>query len=655
LAIRLLLDRLAFEHRGAALVGQKKPEAIRVRLMEEARRVARRDVDEETLQLFVLAQHAGLVAEALDDRAAAALFEELETFDALARRRVYQLAYEERFVVDTLEAMATHLAAGTAEPIAAPKAQLCFCIDDREDSMRRHIEELDPEIETYAFAGFYGIAMLYQKHGDARPKPLCPANVMPKHLIAERPVDPADAAGVDARRRAIGRLRHELRVGNRTLVRGSLLSAVAQVESIPLLLRTLFPRMAARLAKGSGERILPKPATRVVFERERDEETVAGLLAGFTALEMSAIVEGVLSAIGITSRFAPLIVVFGHGSTNVNNPHEAAYDCGACAGSKGAPNGRVFALMANHPEVRERLAARGLVIPATTWFVGGYHDTGTDEVLYFDRDEIPATHRAGLIDLEQTMNRARALDAHERCRRFEHIELGASPDEALRHVEVRAADLGQPRPELGHATNLLCIVGKRETTRGLFFDRRAFLCSYDPDQDLAGKILEDVLRPALPVCAGINLEYFFSYVDPMLYGCGSKLPQNVSALLGVMDGHASDLRTGLPWQMVEIHEPLRLITVVEASVERLTAAIAALPACRRLVDNRWVHLIALDPSDHRLYRLGEAGYEPYRPLGTELGIAARSMDWYGGKRDHLPFARITSALATPPRVQELTS
>jgi hypothetical protein len=107
--------------------------------------------------------------------------------------------------------------------------------------------------------------------------------------------------------------------------------------------------------------------------------------------------------------------------------------------------------------------------------------------------------------------------------------------------------------------------------------------------------------------------------------------------------------------MVEIHEPLRLITVVEASVERLTAALAALPASRRLVDNRLVHLIALDPSDHRLYRLGEAGYEPYRPLGTELGIAARSMDWYGGKRDHLPFARITSALATPPRVQELTS
>jgi uncharacterized protein YbcC (UPF0753/DUF2309 family) len=311
--------------------------------------------------------------------------------------------------------------------------------------------------------------------------------------------------------------------------------------------------------------------------------------------------------------------------------------------------------MANHPEVRERLAERGISIPTSTWFIGGYHDTGTDEVLYFDVDAIPSTHRSKLEALKRTVDRARALDAHERCRRFEHIELDATPDEALRHVEARAADLGQPRPELGHATNFLCIVGKRETTRGLFFDRRAFLCSYDPEQDPTGKILEGILRPAIPVCAGINLEYLFSYVDPTIYGCGSKLPQNVSALLGVMDGHASDLRTGLPWQMVEIHEPLRLLTIVEAPVARLTAAIDALPDSKRLVENGWVHLVALDPSDHELYRLGPTGYEPYRPLGNELATAPRSIDWYRGRRDHLPFARITSALVEPARAQELAS
>jgi len=65
------------------------------------------------------------------------------------------------------------------------------------------------------------------------------------------------------------------------------------------------------------------------------------------------------------------------------------------------------------------------------------------------------------------------------------------------------------------------------------------------------------------------LEYYFSHVDNERYGAGSKLPHNVACLLGVMSGHASDLRTGLPRQMIEIHEPMRLLILVEATPERL--------------------------------------------------------------------------------------
>src|SRR5438270_208884 len=85
-------------------------------------------------------------------------------------------------------------------------------------------------------------------------------------------------------------------------------------------------------------------------------------------------------------------------------------------------------------------------------------------------------------------------------------------------------------------------------------------------------------RGSVPVVAGINLEYFFSYIDPAGYGCGSKLPHNVTSLLGVMDGAQSDLRTGLPWQMVEIHEPSRLSIVVEGSAERVRRVIEGNPA-----------------------------------------------------------------------------
>src|SRR5690606_14867778 len=109
------------------------------------------------------------------------------------------------------------------------------------------------------------------------------------------------------------------------------------------------------------------------------------------------------------------------------------------------------------------------------------------------------------------------------------------------HVAGRAVDLGQPRPEYGHATNAVCIVGRRSRTRGLFLDRRAFLVSYDPGGDPTGELLADLLAAVGPVCAGINLEYYFSRIDPAGYGCGTKLPHNIAGLLGVMDGHASDL------------------------------------------------------------------------------------------------------------------
>src|SRR5262249_19358316 len=163
-------------------------------------------------------------------------------------------------------------------------------------------------------------------------------------------------------------------------------------------------------------------------------------------------------------------------------------------------------------------------IPPDTIFVGGLHNTSSAELIFYDVHRIPETHRDEFAAARELLERASESDAHERCRRFESAPLDASFGRARQHVEGRAEDLSQVRPEWGHATNAVAIVGRRWRTRGLFLDRRAFLNSYDPTQDDSeATILTRILQAAVPVCAGINLEYYFSYVDSPGYGCGTKL------------------------------------------------------------------------------------------------------------------------------------
>jgi hypothetical protein len=285
----------------------------------------------------------------------------------------------------------------------------------------------------------------------------------------------------------------------------------------------------------------------------------------------------------------------------------------------------------------------GIEIPADTWFVGAYHDTCSDDVDYYDAEALPASHRQDLERVQQSFSKAAAWNARERARRFDSCPRPVSPEEALRHVEGRSEHLAEPRPEYGHCTNAVCVVGRRSLTRGLFLDRRAFLVSYDPTQDPDGKKLEALMAAVTPVCAGISLEYYFSFVDNDRYGCGTKLPHNVAGLMGVMDGHASDLRTGLPWQMVEIHEPVRMLFVVEATLERMRGVIAANASLRRLVENRWIRLSTMDPDSGRVHVWRGGAFEEFAGPVERLPAALSSAEWYGEKSEHLSMAWIQPA------------
>jgi uncharacterized protein YbcC (UPF0753/DUF2309 family) len=363
---------------------------------------------------------------------------------------------------------------------------------------------------------------------------------------------------------------------------------------------------------------------------------------GFTVDEMAGIVERQLQECGLVWNFARLVIFTGHGSSSLNNPHESAYNCGACAGGRGGPNARAFAQMANDPRVRAILAREGLTIPSDTVFVGAYHNTCNDSVTFFDLDRIPVSHQGDFEDVTRVIDLARERNAHERCRRFETAPLGLSPDAALRHVESRAEDLGQTRPEYNHATNAITVVARRSRTRGLYLDRRTFVTSYDPTiDDDRHTVLTRILRAAIPVCSGISLEYYFSTVDPAGWGCGTKLPHNVTSLLGVMTGAASDLRPGLSNQMTEIHEPMRPLFVVETTPAAMLQIMEENEQIARLCRNGWVYLVVLSPDAVEMQMFHKDHFEPVRAKTCELPEEDSSMDWYRGWRGNLGFARIT--------------
>jgi uncharacterized protein len=165
--------------------------------------------------------------------------------------------------------------------------------------------------------------------------------------------------------------------------------------------------------------------------------------------------------------------------------------------------------------------------------------------------------------------------------------------------------------------------------------------SYDKTIDPDLSSLRSLLRPAIPVCMGINLDYFFSTLDNQKYGAGSKLPHNVTSLLGLMTGYCSDLRTGLPSQMVEIHEPVRLLYIIDQEPDRILEALRLEPPLEKLVKNRWVVLMAYSAEDNAMYYLNhENRFEPFQEKMVGLQNVPSSLQWVVGKKENLEFVRI---------------
>jgi len=503
----------------------------------------------------------------------------------------------------------------------AKSFQAMFCIDDRECSLRRYLEKFDPACETFGTPGFFSVEFFFQpEHGKFYTK-LCPAPITPKYLIKEQ--------GTKEKRKTDIHLTKQ----NSSLFHGLVISQILGFwAALRLFINIFKPSMSP--ATASSFRHMDR-YSKLTIDNTSDKKE-KGLQVGFTHNEMAERVESLLRSIGLVKDFSSVVYVIGHGSSSINNPHYAAYDCGACCGRPGSVNARVICYMANHPQVRSILNSKGLYIPEETQFIGGLHDTTRDEIVFFDEDSLSPENRKFHNKNEAVFLKALDYNAKERSRRFMSIDTHLSAEEIHEKIRTRSVSLFEPRPELNHATNALCVVGRRDISKELFLDRRSFMNSYDYRVDPDGKYLFNILKAAAPVCGGINLEYYFSRVDNQKLGAGTKLPHNVMGLFGVANGIDGDLRPGLPSQMIEVHDPVRLLIIVEQFPEVVLDTIQRAQETYEWFINEWVNLVVINPETLELFYFKDGGFTNYQPNTKHLDTLTDINTIIESDQDNLP-------------------
>lgn len=602
---------------------QSRPDLYRQRTDAASHGVDSRTarVCRDAWRVFRLAQFLDLAPaeiRALESPQMATLLEWLDLFPEDRQGPVWLEAYESVYRDDLIGRLQVNRGrkVRTAE---RPRAQLVCCIDVRSEPFRRLMEEQGP-YETYGFAGFFGAFVNHQAFDSEERNPLCPVLFKPKYNADEIPRDGQEQslqeyASGSRWYRLGGRVFHDLKQNPVSSL--MLIDLLGFFYSARLIGKTLLRKPDERV-RGWIRRWFARPvATQIAVDRERiagaaADATLHGLPWGLTVVEQANSVEFGLRMMGLTANYGRFVVLCGHGSATDNNPYSAALDCGACGGKHGDPNARIFAGMANRPEVRQLLRERGLAIPDDTWFLAAKHNTTSDRVGFYDLGELPASHRDDLAAMTEDLRLAGIRHSLERCGKLPGVPKSVSPASAWEHVVDRTVDWSNVRPEWGLSRSAALLIGKRELTEGVDLAARVFLHSYDPAADGDGKRLEFLMTAPLLVVKWLNTEYYFSAVDPWVWGSGSKVIHNVVSGVGVMLGAQGDLQTGLPLQSVNdgekhFHEPMRLLVVIQAPTSRITPVIGRHTVLQNLFHNQWVTLVAVDPDSGVSQRYSSSG------------------------------------------------
>lgn len=462
-----------------------------------------------------------------------------------------------------------------------PLAQMIFCIDVRSEVYRRQIELINPQIETMGFAGFFGFPISYQPMTHKKGKNQCPV------LLPSGPVVCETAHTKETTKNTQNTQQQNAQLNKSWM--GFKLGSVSSYSFVSPLGIYYLPKL---IGDSLG-------TTRPIKDPKKEE--FGQLISGKHQLDLSQIpfenqlqmAQGALTGMGFANRYAPLVLITGHGSSSVNNPHASGLDCGACGGNSGEINALTAQLILNQPKIRETLKPLGISIPEDTLFWACLHDTTTDEITIINEKEVPATHQTMMQKVKDALDQA---SKKARTVRAPRLNIQNQIDQK---IFKRANNWAEIRPEWGLSGCHSFVVAPRHRTKGINLEGKSFLHSYNWKNDIDFKVLEIIMTAPMIVTSWINLQYYASTVDNQHLGAGNKTLHNVTAGLGVVEGSGGDLRIGLPWQSIHDgtklqHLPHRLHVLIEAPTEAINKILEKHPQVKALCDNAWIKLITLN-------------------------------------------------------------
>jgi len=487
-------------------------------------------------------------------------------------------------------------------------AQLVFCIDVRSEPFRRALES-QGNYQTYGFAGFFGVPVEILNKQSGTSHSSCPVLLTAKHTVKEMLVCSDDILQkINQRKKQATSLNLIYQSLKYTFTTPFALVEMLGVWSgLLMLLKTIAPNKFKWLKQKMEKFFQSDLVTQPLIN---DDDNNFGIIFE----DQCAYAESALRMINLTENFSKLVVFCGHGSETENNAYATAFDCGACGGHRGGINAKILAAILNDANVRNYLYQKNINIPEQTIFIAAEHNTTTDEVVLFtdliSEDKIKDQNLIfNLNRLKNDLNSARQSNNQWRCKQMNYIGSDINKNKFTEQIKKRSSNWAENRPEWGLARNASFIVAPRNLTRDIDLEGRAFLHSYNWEKDQDGSLLTTILTAPMVVAQWINSQYLFSTLDNVAYGSGSKITQNITGKVGIMQGNGSDFMHGLSMQSVfcsdkkAYHQPLRLMTVVYAPRKLISNIISQQKVLQKLFGNEWVTLACIEPESSDVYYL----------------------------------------------------